>query len=32
VVQAIALAHGGHLEFANREGGGAMVAIHLRPE
>lgn len=32
VVQAIALAHGGHLEFANRQGGGAMVAIHLRPE
>lgn len=32
VVQAIALAHGGRLEFANREGGGAMVAIHLRPE
>lgn len=32
VVQAIALAHGGHLEFANRDGGGAMVAIHLRPE
>ncbi|MGO4193832.1 ATP-binding protein [Rhizobium sp. YAF28] len=31
VVQAIAVAHGGHLEFANREGGGAMVAIHLRP-
>lgn len=31
VVQAIAHAHGGHLEFANRQGGGAMVAIHLRP-
>lgn len=32
VVQAIAVAHGGHLEFDNRQGGGAMVAIHLRPE
>lgn len=32
VVQAIAIAHGGHLEFTNRKGGGAMVAIHLRPE
>ena len=32
VVQAIALAHGGQLEFANRQGGGAMVAIHLSPE
>ena len=32
VVQAIALAHGGQLKFANRQGGGAMVAIHLRPE
>ena len=32
VVQAIALAHGGQLVFANRQGGGAMVAIHLRPE
>ena len=29
VVQAIALAHGGHLEFANRPEGGAMVSIHL---
>lgn len=32
VVQAIAVAHGGALELANREGGGAMVVIHLRPE
>lgn len=32
VVQAIAVAHGGHLELRNRQGGGAMVAIHLRPE
>lgn len=32
VVQAIATAHGGHLEFSNRPEGGAMVAIHLRPE
>lgn len=32
VVQAIAAAHGGHLEFKNRPGGGAMVALHLRPE
>lgn len=32
VVQAIAAAHGGHLEFTNRQGGGAVVAIHLRPE
>lgn len=32
VVQAIAVAHGGHLELKNRQGGGAMVAIHLRPE
>lgn len=32
VVQAIAAAHGGRLEFENRSGGGAMVAIHLRPE
>lgn len=29
VVQAIALAHGGQLEFANRPEGGAMVSIHL---
>jgi len=29
VVQAIAVAHGGHLEFANRPEGGAMVTIHL---
>jgi two-component system sensor histidine kinase AdeS len=29
VVQAIAVAHGGRLEFANRPEGGAMVAIHL---
>ncbi|NLS16357.1 HAMP domain-containing protein [Rhizobium sp. P40RR-XXII] len=29
VVQAIAVAHGGHLEFSNRPEGGAMVAIHL---
>jgi len=32
VVQAIAAAHGGHLAFANRAEGGAMVAIHLSPE
>lgn len=32
VVQAIAVAHGGRLEFTNRPGGGAMVVIHLRPE
>lgn len=32
VVQAIATAHGGRLEFANRPEGGAMVAIHLSPE
>jgi two-component system sensor histidine kinase AdeS len=32
VVQAIAIAHGRHLEFANRQGSGAMVAIHLRRE
>jgi two-component system sensor histidine kinase AdeS len=32
VVQAIATAHGGYLEFSNRPEGGAMVAIHLRPE
>lgn len=32
VVQAIATAHGGHLEFTNRPGGGAMVAIHLLPD
>lgn len=32
VVQAIALAHGGRLEFANRQGGGAVVTIYLRPE
>jgi two-component system sensor histidine kinase AdeS len=32
VVQAIATAHGGHLEFSNRPKGGAMVVIHLRPE
>jgi two-component system sensor histidine kinase AdeS len=32
VVQAIATAHGGHLEFSNRPEGGAMVVIHLRPE
>lgn len=30
VVQAIAVAHGGHLEFSNRHGGGARVEIHLR--
>jgi len=29
VVQAIAVAHGGRLEFANRPEGGAIVAIHL---
>lgn len=29
VVQAIAVAHGGSLELANRPEGGAMVAIHL---
>ncbi len=29
VVQAIAAAHGGRLEFANRPEGGAVVAIHL---
>ncbi|MGZ9722193.1 ATP-binding protein [Rhizobium miluonense] len=29
VVQAIAVAHGGRLEFGNRPEGGAMVAIHL---
>ncbi len=32
VVQAIATSHGGHFEFANRHEGGAMVAIHLRPD
>ncbi len=32
VVQAIAVAHGGHLEFQNRQDGGAAVTIHLRPE
>lgn len=32
VVQAIAVAHGGYLEFENRQGGGAMVVIHLSPE
>lgn len=32
VVQAIATAHGGHLEFKNRPDGGAMVTLHLRPE
>lgn len=32
VVQAITVAHGGHLELRNRQGGGATVAIHLRPE
>ncbi|UPA27572.1 HAMP domain-containing protein (plasmid) [Shinella oryzae] len=32
VVQAIATAHGGHLEFTNRQGGGAVVTVHLRPE
>ncbi|MCM5557427.1 ATP-binding protein [Pleomorphomonas sp. JP5] len=32
VVQAIAIAHGGRLEFANRPDGGATVAIHLRPQ
>jgi two-component system sensor histidine kinase AdeS len=32
VVQAIATAHGGHLEFSNRPAGGAIVVIHLRPE
>lgn len=32
VVQAIAVAHGGRLEFANRPKRGAMVVIHLRPE
>ena len=32
VVEAIAAAHGGHLAFANRPDGGAMVAIHLGPE
>ncbi|WP_372088445.1 ATP-binding protein (plasmid) [Tistrella mobilis] len=31
VVQAIAVAHGGHLTLANRPEGGAVVAIHLRP-
>lgn len=29
VVQAIAVAHGGRLELANRQGGGAVVEIHL---
>jgi two-component system sensor histidine kinase AdeS len=32
VVKAIAVAHGGHLELENRQDGGAMVTIHLRPE
>jgi two-component system sensor histidine kinase AdeS len=32
VVQAIALAHNGHLELANRAGGGAEVSILLRPD
>lgn len=32
VVQAIAVAHGGFLEFTNRQGGGALVTVHLRPE
>ncbi|MFN3273667.1 MAG: ATP-binding protein [Paracoccus sp. (in: a-proteobacteria)] len=32
VVQAIAVAHGGQLELSNRQGGGATVAIHLRPQ
>lgn len=32
VVQAIAVAHGGHLEFWNRQGGGAVVTIHLRAQ
>ncbi|NHF74637.1 HAMP domain-containing protein [Paracoccus sp. 12-3] len=31
VVQAIAVAHGGMLDLANRQGGGAVVTIHLRP-
>ncbi|MBJ2153562.1 ATP-binding protein [Paracoccus sp. IB05] len=31
VVQAIAAAHGGRLDIANREGGGAAVTLHLRP-
>jgi two-component system sensor histidine kinase AdeS len=31
VVKVIAVAHGGHLELENRQGGGAMVTIHLRP-
>lgn len=30
VVRAIAIAHGGHLELANRTGGGAIVEIHLQ--
>lgn len=30
VVQAIAAAHGGHLEFKNSATGGAMVTIHIR--
>ncbi|MGO7534235.1 ATP-binding protein [Rhizobium leguminosarum] len=32
VVRAIAVAHGGHLELANRSGGGAIVAIYLQRE
>ncbi|WP_245495573.1 ATP-binding protein [Rhizobium ruizarguesonis] len=32
VVRAISVAHGGHLELANRMGGGAIVAIYLQRE
>ncbi|WP_281410118.1 sensor histidine kinase [Phyllobacterium myrsinacearum] len=32
VARAIAIAHGGHLQLANRTGGGAVVQIYLQRE